>query len=56
THIFIGCVFTSALKNDPNVEHLLKEFVNSNKKNKPLEDTTETENDSDSVLSTINLK
>ncbi|CAF3839066.1 unnamed protein product [Rotaria magnacalcarata] len=45
THIFIGCVFTSALKNDPNVEHLLKEFVNSNKKNKPLEDTTETEND-----------
>ncbi|CAF3289349.1 unnamed protein product [Rotaria socialis] len=56
THIFIGCVFTSALKNDPNVEHLLKEFVNSNKKNKSLEDTTETENDNDSVLSTINLK
>lgn len=27
THIFVGCIFTSALKNDANVQHILKDFV-----------------------------
>ncbi|CAF3581421.1 unnamed protein product [Rotaria sordida] len=56
THIFVGCVFTSALKNDPNVQHLLKEFAPAHLKNQPLQDTTENKNENDSVLSTINLK
>ncbi|CAF0754889.1 unnamed protein product [Didymodactylos carnosus] len=27
THIFVGCLFTSALKTDENVVHLLKDFI-----------------------------
>ncbi|CAF2964561.1 unnamed protein product [Rotaria sp. Silwood2] len=56
THVFVGCVFTSALKNDPNVQHLLKEFVTPQLKNQPLQETTEEKNDNNSVLSAINLK
>jgi hypothetical protein len=54
THIIVGCVFTSALKSDPNVQHLLKEFVVPPVKNNSFEDTTENKNDNDSVLPTIN--
>jgi hypothetical protein len=50
THIFVGCVFTSALKSDPNVQHLLKEFVIPPVKNNSLKEN----NDNDSVLPAIN--
>jgi hypothetical protein len=30
THAFVGCIFTSASKTDPNVQHLLKEFAIAN--------------------------
>lgn len=55
THVFVGCVFTSALKSDPHVQHLLKEFVVSPVKSKPLkENTNEEQLDNDSVLPAIN--
>jgi len=55
THVFVGCVFTSALKSDPHVQHLLKEFVVSPVKSKSLkENTNEEQLDNDSVLPTIN--
>ncbi|UJR28073.1 hypothetical protein I4U23_009329 [Adineta vaga] len=47
THVLVGCLFTSALKSDENVQHLLKEFVVSPTENESLEDN-------DSVLNTIN--
>ncbi len=25
THVFVGCIFTSASKMDPNLQHLLKD-------------------------------
>ena len=45
THVLIGCVFTSALKSDSNVQHLLKEFA--------LPASKDAE-DKDSVLSSVN--
>jgi hypothetical protein len=54
THVFVGCVFTSALKSDPNVQHVLKEFAVSPVKGKSLKDGTENQNDNDSVFPTIN--
>ena len=50
THVFVGCVFTSALKSDPDVQHLLKEFVVPPGKNSTVDES----NDSDSVLKTVN--
>jgi len=54
THVFVGCVFTSALKSDSNVQHLLKEFVVPPVQGNSLKDTAENKTDQDSVLSTIN--
>jgi hypothetical protein len=58
THIFVGCVFTSALKSDANVQHLLKEFVVPPPpvKTDSLKDTTADKADNDSVVPSINLK
>jgi len=58
THVFVGCVFTSALKSDANVQHLLKEFVLPSPpvKTDSLKDTPADKADSDSVLPSINLK
>ncbi|CAF0783645.1 unnamed protein product [Adineta steineri] len=54
THVFVGCIFTSALKTDPNVQHLLKEFVVAPVKSKSPKNETEDNKDSDSVLPTSN--
>ncbi len=54
THIFVGCVFTSALKSDSNVQHLLKEFVIPSVKNDSFKEATDEKNDNDSVLPSIN--
>jgi hypothetical protein len=54
TRVFVGCVFTSALKSDPNVQHLLKEFAVPPVKGKSLNDATEKQNHTDSVIPTIN--
>ncbi|CAF0901363.1 unnamed protein product [Adineta ricciae] len=50
THVFVGCVFTSALKSDPDVQHILKEFVVPSGKSSTVDES----NDSDSVLKTVN--
>jgi len=56
THIFVGCIFTSALKSDANVQHLLKELVLPTTKDDSLKETNAAEADDDSVLPTMNLK
>lgn len=50
THVFVGCLFTSALKSDENVQHLLKEFVVPSTDSKNDSPTL----DNDSVLPTVN--
>ena len=52
THVLVGCLFTSALKSDENVQHLLKEFVVSSTPTDSEKDSTTADNDS--VLPTVN--